>query len=333
MAEQQALNATFFAFKKREKMVLLPATVVAVVLNIVILAVFIFLSRNALIDYFTWFSNMMKSGAMEPGATPDPSAMMPPASVMGLFPLMFLLYFVQYVVIAAWEAACLKWMIRGETGGLFGLSLGADTWRVYFTYWLWFLLLMAVYVAFLIVVVVVFGVSAVSLGAGGQSDGQASASAVGAMIFLPFLLGLALCIGLVFLAVRFAPAAATSIAEKRFAFFDAWKVSRGRFWPLLGAFAIFYLMFIVGYFIAGMILGLGMMGAMFSQMSAMRTGDAPVPPNAVMHMFLSPNFLVPMAIFYLVIFAAVFTFCIALFGVNARAAALALEEGKITQAA
>src|SRR6185312_11722146 len=46
---------------------------------------------------------------------------------------------------------------------------------------------------------------------------------------------------LIFLGVRFGPAAATSIARQRFSFFDAWTVTRGRFWELLGSFAVLWL--------------------------------------------------------------------------------------------
>ena len=46
---------------------------------------------------------------------------------------------------------------------------------------------------------------------------------------------------LIFIGVRFGPAAATSLARRRFSVFEAWAVTRGRFWELLGSFALLWL--------------------------------------------------------------------------------------------
>jgi hypothetical protein len=140
------------------------------------------------------------------------------------------------------------------------------------------------------------------------------------------------CLALVYVAVRFAPAAATSVAEKRFAFFDAWKVSRGRFWSLLGAFAILYLMLIVGYFIFAIAFGLAFTTTLMTALGGAHEGAPAASIDQVMQLLLTPSFLVPIGIFYLIIIAAVMSFFIALLGVNARAAQAALEEGKIAQA-
>lgn len=45
---------------------------------------------------------------------------------------------------------------------------------------------------------------------------------------------LAIVCGFVWLAVRLSLAVPITVAEKRFAFFDSFKVTKGRFWPLLG---------------------------------------------------------------------------------------------------
>jgi hypothetical protein len=49
-------------------------------------------------------------------------------------------------------------------------------------------------------------------------------------------------------------------------------------------------------------------------------------------LFASPSVWIPMAVCYGLMFVGVFLFYIALFGVNARAAQAALEEGKIQAA-
>ena len=81
MAEKQALNATFFAFKKREKAVLLPATIVFAVLAIVIGTVFAVLNGQAFTDYMNWAASMSTTAAQSPGKPADMTAMMPPDSV------------------------------------------------------------------------------------------------------------------------------------------------------------------------------------------------------------------------------------------------------------
>lgn len=315
MADKPPLNATFFAFRKRDGAVLLPATVVYAVLALLGFGAFIYLNWQAFSDYINWAMAMDR--AAENAA--DPSAvfagMMPPASVMSLGGRYFLFLIVYYLLLAAYEAACLRWMIRGEAPGLFGLTLDADTLRVYFTYWIWFFLVIAFYIA---IVVVIVGVGA-GVAVGVQGNAEAAGPTMGiAMV----LLVLAILIGLIYFSVRFAPAAATSVAKRRFAFFDAWTVSKGRFWALFGAFLLLFLMYIVGAIILSTIV-----------MFAMGAGVANQPePQSMQEMYAllaAPNVWIPMAICYGLMIVGAFMFYVALFGVNARAAQAALEEGKI----
>src|SRR5262249_47612508 len=60
------------------------------------------------------------------------------ARVFGLTGSVLLLMIPLFILLAAYEAACLRWMIRGEAPGLCGLTLDADVWRVYGVYWCWF---------------------------------------------------------------------------------------------------------------------------------------------------------------------------------------------------
>jgi hypothetical protein len=61
---------------------------------------------------------------------------------------------------------------------------------------------------------------------------------IASLLGVQFIIYLVQYAVLIFIGVRFAPAAATSIARRRFSFFDAWKVTRGRFWALFGSFFI-----------------------------------------------------------------------------------------------
>jgi hypothetical protein len=265
----------------------------------------------------------MSQSAATVGADPnDPFAgVMPPASVMSLGAWYFLFLIVFYLLLAAYEAACLRWMIRGETKGLFGLALDGDTWRVYFTYWIWFFLLMA---AYFVVAIVIFGIIA-----GAALGAQSNPDAVGGMGLLAFVLALAFMLGLIYFGVRFAPAAATSVAKRRFAFFDAWTVTKGRFWPLLGSFVLLWLMYFVGIIILSTLASFAMVGGMMGQVQG---GAEPSTPEEVFAMFASPGVWIPLAIMYGLMIVGAFVFYVALFGVNARAAVAALEEGRITAA-
>lgn len=323
MADKQALNATFYAFRKRERGgVLVGASIGFIVLAILLAGAFFLINAQGVMDYVNWITHLgagMEAG--KPGAPPSMETMMPPPSVMALAPAYFLFLLVYYILIASYEAACLRWMIRGETGGLLGLSLGADTWRVYFGYWVWFFLLIAFYIVFAIVA----GGAAFSLAA--MSQGQANTGASTAIV--PFVLGLLLCIGLIYFGVRFAPAAATSVARRRFAFFDAWTVTKGRFWALFGAFLLLFVMFFVFYFIVAMVFGAAM-----ASMAASQMGQAGEPQTAqdVFRAFANPQWMIMVCVFGLVMIAASMTLYVALFGVNARAAVAALDEGKIKAA-
>lgn len=321
------LNATFFAFRKRERGgVLLQASLAYAVLAIVVVGLFAWLNWQAMIDYWNWSLTM---GAQAEMADPnDPNAvfgaMMPPASVMGIMPAYFLMSLFFYFLFAAYEAACLRWMIHGEVKGILGLSLDADTLRVYFTYWLWFFLLLAVYIVFVMVGVGV-GIGAVMAA---QSSGGEQ---IGGAVLLAVVLCFALLFALIYIAIRFAPAAATSIARKRFAFFDAWKVTKGRFWALFGSFALLFLMFFVGAMVISIGVGVAMAMGMMGQISA--AGGEPGSPEQMLAMFASPAVWIPMAALYGLMIVGSFVFYVAMFGVNARAAQAALEEGKIQVAA
>jgi hypothetical protein len=327
MADKQALNATFYAFRKRERGgVLVGSSVAYLVLALLIGCVFIALNLQAFLDYVHWITNLTAS-AENPkgGATPAAAAFMPPQSVMGLIPAYFLMLLVSFILRASYEAACLKWMIHGETGGLFGLSLGADTWRVYFTYWIWFFLLIGFYIVFALVA---GGVVFAMVGASGGASNDNGAG--GAMALAAPLLGLALLLALIYFAVRFAPAAATSVARRKFAFFDAWTVTKGRFWGIFGAFLLLFIIFFVFYIVVALGAGFAMGGLIAAQVAQ---GQQPQTSEEMLRMFANPQFAISVLIFGLVMLTAVMTLYVALFGVNARAAALALEEGKITATA
>ncbi|MBL8530256.1 MAG: hypothetical protein JNK94_00845 [Hyphomonadaceae bacterium] len=326
----EPLNATFYAFRKRERGgVLTAATIGFFVGCAVLIGAFVALFWGALSSFMSWYWEIL-SGAV----TGDAAALANtgfPMEVLALLPGMLIWVFLFYILYAAYEAACLRWMVRGETGGFLGLTLGADTWRVYVTYWVWFGLYLAGSTAQSILMVAIVSVLAVS-GAGAGADletmGGAGAAAIG-------LLYLVYYGAMLFFAVRFAPAAATSIARKRFSFFDAWTVTKGRFWAVLGAFFLLYLLYAVFSIVVGVIGFFAVFGALAPHLMQMFTSaaagtfDIESLREDFFAAFASPATWAAAAVWQIVSWIGAMVFYVAAFGVNARAAAAALEEGKI----
>jgi len=316
----EPLNATFFAFGKRERGgVLLRATLAYAAIAIVLFAGFVAINYQGVVDYFSWVMMLSEHNDGVDPTNPFP-AMMPPASVMALAPMYLLFNILFYLLFAAYEAACLRWMIRGETKGFFGLALDADTWRVWFTYWIWLLLLIVVYV---VCALAAFGFAAALLA------GAPSSEPSPALALVPLAVIVGVLIVLAVFGVRFAPAAATSIAKQRFAFFDAWTVTKGRFWALLGAFVLLFLMYFVGLIILSLVMSVTIGVSMFGQLSSQ---GEPQSPQEAFALLASPGVLIPVVVIYGIMIVGAFIFYIALFGVNARAARAALNEGKIKPA-
>lgn len=64
-----------------------------------------------------------------------------------------------------------------------------------------------------------------------------------------------------FFGVKFSPAAAMTIRDRKIRFASAWGATKGKFWPLLGAYALWALLGFVGYMFAMSALVAGGAGA------------------------------------------------------------------------
>ena len=117
----EPLKATFFTLNRRDRAVLLPATLVFLVAIALIIVAFAALNWGTLLhlqDIFT------KTGANEQVSEEQSLNMV--TGAFGLMGWALLFAFPIYLTVAAYEAACLRWMIRGETPGLFGLTIDND---------------------------------------------------------------------------------------------------------------------------------------------------------------------------------------------------------------
>ena len=316
----EPLNALFFAFKKRERSgVLLRAALAYVIVLVAIMALFAVAFWAPISNFAAWYGQVVTTMS----TTTDPTAIQavpPPPGMALIMPIALLYMFVIFVLLAAWEAACLRWMLRGEVAGFWGLSLGPDTWRIYSTYWVWFGVNIGIYFALAIVIAIL---SAVLSAMFGQSAS-----------FAPFLLFLAALAAWLFLAVRLAPAAATSIARRKFSFFRAWSVTRARFWPLFGAFLTIVLIYIAAAFVLGVLWFILIYLPMMAQVASVTAGNDPQAAMQAYQEAMASMFVTPIGIAKYVLMQAVgmamsLAFYIAFFGINARAVEAAIAAGDI----
>lgn len=320
----EPLKATFFTLKHRDRAVLLPATLVTVVMIALLVAALLAFNWAGIMR----FAHLIQEG---PGAkVPEAQAGLFVASIFALIGSVFLFLIPFFIILAAYEAACLRWMIRGEAPGVFGLTFNNDTWRVYGVYWCWVVAKFVVSFAVSILTMpLMFATMGEVFGHGGKPDIDAMMrwqwSVQMPLAFLQYL-------PLAFIGIRLGPAAATSVARDRFSFFEAWKVTRGRFFSLLGSWALLWLIF----------------GALYVAIFAASWGfllqDAwrdwmvnwPRPPSEesfrmVFALVFSQQGLVIYALSAAANLIVLTAYALMSYGVNARAALAALEEGKIEQ--
>lgn len=99
----------------------------------------------------------------------------------------------------------------------------------------------------------------------------------------------------VFFATRLAPCFGLTVREREIRFFDAWNVSRGRAWPILGA----YVILAIGGGILGQVI-VGIVQAITMPM-VMNLGRDIESGAEVRALLLSPSFLLPMCIWAFVL--------------------------------
>lgn len=314
----EPLNATFFALKRRDRAVLLPATLVFILVLALLVAAWLGLNWRAIIVMF----EILRAFPAQPD---EAQTLAMVTGMMGLFLWTMLLLIPLYIAVAAYEAACLRWMIRGEAPGLFGITLDYDVLRVYGVYWCWFVAHMAIGV---VVSMLMFPFMMMMMG---DVIAQGPEPDPAAMWNLQLKLqGISMLqyIPMIFIGVRFAPAAATSIARRRFSFFEAWKVTEDRFWALFGSFALIWLIAVA----ASVLIAAPTLLRAWPHFEALwRNPGDEAAMRAYFQAFLAPEHLIWMPVGYAAIVAIAIAVSLMSYGVNARAALAALEEGKIDE--
>jgi len=173
-----------------------------------------------------------------------------------------------WIIWAMFEAASQRRYVRDER---FSLGFGGDEIRMMAVGLCWAVM----QTLFIIVPVLMFfgAVStAVGLAADGVTESQIASRVVGTILGA-FGLWIVLFFVYAFFATRLAPCFGLTIKDKAFRFFDAWNVSRGRFWPILGAYLILTIVGGIVVSIADQLLQLPMMFMMAPAFENVQTGD------------------------------------------------------------
>ena len=138
---------------------------------------------------------------------------------------------VSLIVGAMLMAAVARAVLNPRAGGFGYLRLGMDEVRVFVVSLVLCILLFCAWLALALLVGVLAGIA-----------GATGASWMWLVVVLGGLAGLAV---IVWLAVRLSLAVPITVAENRFAIFDSFALTKGRFWPLLGMAVIAFVMVLV----------------------------------------------------------------------------------------
>ncbi len=224
-----------------------------------------------LIAWFSFMSEVVTSGDPDPDMTLAQMGGILIPLVIGM-PIFLIVYFVLFCM---FESAALRRYIRGDG---FSLKLGADEFRIMGVQIVWFLLFLAAYLLCFIIIGAALAPALMS----------SNSNEVPAFIFLVPLLAIPLGLAMIFFSVRLAPASAITIRDQKLKFWSAWPTTKGRFWPMVGAYLVIYLI-VCAIQMAGQFASMiPMVGAMVNIASA----PDPESPEAIMAMFTSPFLLI-----------------------------------------
>jgi hypothetical protein len=204
------------------------------------------------------------------------------------------------VVMASYEAACLRWIVHRETDGFAGFSFSAPTWRVYAGQWMWLGISIPLVLAGAV------------LGAAVAGGARMLSSDVAAGAVAPFVVLASVVLPAALLGIRFAPGNAASVARRKFSYFLALTTTAGRYRALLASYFVVWLIWAAT--LVALFAGTGMLVFLILGRNGGQSNLASV--------------LVWGAIAVSLTFANM-VLSLLLTGINARAVIAAAEDGKI----
>jgi hypothetical protein len=141
---------------------------------------------------------------------------------------------------AIFEASYLRRYIRQDR---FFLRVGRDEWNVFVVLLIWFGGFAVITFAIGIIIGLIAAIGAFAFDSGGEPS-------LGAIYGMVVFIYLVIFGAMAFFGVKFSPAAAMTIRDRKIRFASAWGATKGKFWPLLGAYALWALLGLVGYMVA-----------------------------------------------------------------------------------
>jgi hypothetical protein len=176
------------------------------------------LSADAWIGFIQMSEEVERSAA---GGQPDPEQVMAMLGAMGQAMVNFIWLFpLQIAVTAVLTAAIARAVVRPSERAFGYMRFSADEARVFAVTLVVTLALGAIYLACIFAVAILMAIV-----------GAVETAFMGLAMLVGFVGTICL---LVWLAVRWSLAVPITVAERRIAFFDSFRVTRGHFWPLLG---------------------------------------------------------------------------------------------------
>ncbi|MFN4225767.1 MAG: hypothetical protein ACK4HR_05570 [Hyphomonas sp.] len=207
-----------------------------------------------------------------------------------LIPWGLLTLLLSWAVWAMFETASQRRYIRGEG---FSLGFGADEMRMMVVGLLWWLIGVAViFLPLLLIMGSAFWAIFSNIGNPEVFESEDFGNRMAMQMLGTFGLMLLVLPVYVFVATRLAPCFGLTLMSRRIRFFDAWNVSRGRFWPILGAYLI---LAIAGGIIGQVIAAVAQVILMPSITRLVNVADSGGDVGAL---FRSPEFLAPAGLFY-----------------------------------
>lgn len=181
----------------------------------------------------------LRAASAGAGATPNPAAV--GALFVGMAPFYLLAMIGSILLLGVINAAVNRAVLRPNEGGPGYLAFGADEFLQIVVIFLWALLL----IAFYLVLVIVFGlVIGLGVGAAAAGGGGRGGPALFAGLFV--LIGvLATFAGVIWLNVRLSFALPLTFDTRKLHLFGSFALTRGRFWPLFGAYLLSWIFAII----------------------------------------------------------------------------------------
>lgn len=216
------------------------------------------------------------------GATPDPNEMF--ASLGALVPAYLGLLALTLVIYAVLYAAIFRIVLRPSDGGTGFLRLGGDELRQGLALLIGVLILTAAYIGFALVAGLIGGLlGAISPVLGGIA---AAVLIIGGLCFL------------IWIAVKLSLFPAATFVRRKLDLGGAWAATRGRFWPLLGAYVLAVVFLLLVYLLAIIV---------FAGIAAVLTGGDVGAVGRVMSPDMSSlaGYFTPVMLLYLVFTAVV----------------------------